>query len=115
MTVHFIPLVKNKADHLTRVPKKWLEYRETGEGAASVVAAIATGESLEDAIWVAHWPHHLGIDRTLFLARQIDSNLTCQQVKQELAGCEACQWIDPALWGENMVSTGDLTVDGNWC
>ena len=115
VTVRFVPSVENKADHMTRVPKKWLEYHETGEGAASVVAAIATGESPKDAIWAAHLPHHLGIDRTLFLARQINSNLSRQQVKQELAGCEACQRMDPALWGENMVSTGDLAGDGNWC
>ena len=115
VTVRFVPSVENKADHMTRVPKRWLEHRETSEVAANVVAAIATGKSPEDAIWAAHLPHHLGIDRTLFLARQINSNLSRQQVKQELAGCEACQRIDPALRGENMVSAGDLTVDGNWC
>ena len=81
VTVHFVPSVENKADHITRVPKKWLEYCETGEGAACVVAAINTGESLEDAIWAAHLPYRLGIDRTHFLAQQIDSNLTRQQVK----------------------------------
>ena len=58
-------------------------------------------------------PHHLGIDRNLFLAQQIECNLTHQQVKEELAGCEACQRIDTALRGENMVPTGDLSVDGN--
>ena len=114
VTVRFVPSVENKADHMTRVPKRWLGYRETGEEAVSVVAAIATGEGPEDAIWAAHLPHHLGVDRTLFLARQIDCNLTRQQVKQELAGCEACQRIDPALRGENMVPTGDLSVDSNW-
>ena len=107
VTVHFVPSVENRADHMTRVPKKWLEYQETGEEAASVVAAIVTGESLEDAIWVAHLPHHLGIDRTLFLARQIDSNLTCHQVKRELVGCEACQRIDPAcgvrIWCQRVI------------
>ena len=114
VTVRFVPSVENKADHMTRVPKRWLGYRETGEEAVSVVAAIATGEGPEDAIWAAHLPHHLGIDRTLFLARQIDCNLTRQQVKQELAGCEACQRIDAALQGENMVPTADLSVDSNW-
>ena len=64
---------------------------------------------------MAHLPHGLGIDRALFLARQIGNNLTCQQVKQELAGCQACQRIDTALWSKNMVSMGDLTIDGNWC
>ena len=114
VTVRFVPSVENKADHMTRVPKRWFGYRETSEEAVSVVAAIATGEGPEDAIWAAHLPQDLGLDRTLFLARQIDCNLTHQQVKQELAGCEACQRIDPALRGENMVPTGDLSVDSNW-
>ncbi|KAG1651384.1 hypothetical protein GQR58_027133 [Nymphon striatum] len=51
-----------------------------------VSAALATGESVEDAIWAAHLPHHLGVDRTLYLARQIRSNLTREQVKRELVG-----------------------------
>ena len=110
VTVHFVLSVENKADHMTRVPKRWLGYRDTGEEAVSVIAAIATGEGLEDAIWAAHLPHHLGIDRTLFLAWQIDCNLTRQQVKQELTGCEACQRIDPALQGENMVPISDYLL-----
>ena len=77
--VHFVHSVEKKADRMTRVPKKWLEHRGTGDRAANVVAAIATGESHEDAIWAAHLPHHLGIDRTLFLAQQINSDLSCQQ------------------------------------
>ena len=90
VTVHSVPSVENRADHLTSLPKTWLEYRVTGEGAASVAAAIATGESPEDAIWAEHSPHHLGLDRTLYLTRQIDSSLSCQKLKQELAGCEVC-------------------------
>lgn len=115
VTVRVVPSVENKADHMTRVPKKWFGYRGAGEEAADVVAAIVTGESPEDAIWAAHLPHHLGIDRTLFLARQIDSGLSRQQVKRDLAGCEACQRIDPALRGENMVSPATLAVEDNWC
>ena len=48
-------------------------------------AAIATGHSLEDAIWAEHLPHHLGIDRTFYLVRQIRGDVSREQVKQELA------------------------------
>ena len=86
------------------------------EWATNVVAAIATGESPEDAIWVTHLPHHLGINRTLFLAQQINGDLSRQQVKKELMqGCKARQQIDPALHGENMVSTDGLAIYDNWC
>ncbi|KAG1698821.1 Gamma-glutamylcyclotransferase [Nymphon striatum] len=114
VTVRFVSTTENKADRMTRVPKKWLGHRDTGEEGADVSAALATGESVEDAIWAAHLPHHLGVDRTLYLARQIRSNLTREQVKRELVGCEACQRIDPARREENLVAQGSLAVDGNW-
>ncbi|KAG1712192.1 hypothetical protein GQR58_002379 [Nymphon striatum] len=114
VTVRFVSTTENKADRMTRVPKKWLGHRYTGEEGADVSAALATGESVEDAIWAAHLPHHLGVDRTLYLARQIRRNLTREQVKRELVGCEACQRIDPARREENLVAQGSLAVDGNW-
>ncbi|KAG1653881.1 hypothetical protein GQR58_025339 [Nymphon striatum] len=114
VTVRFVSTTENKADRMTRVPKKWLGHRDTGEEGADVSAALATGESVEDAIWAAHLPHHLGVDRTLYLARQIRSNLTREQVKRELVGCEACQRIDPARREENLVAQGSFAVDGNW-
>ncbi|KAG1670332.1 hypothetical protein GQR58_016949 [Nymphon striatum] len=114
VTVRFVSTTENKADRMTRVPKKWLGHRDTGEEGADVSAALATGESVEDAIWATHLPHHLGVDRTLYLARQIRSNLTREQVKRELVGCEACERIDPARREENLVAQGSLAVDGNW-
>lgn len=114
VSVRFVSTIENKADRMTRVPKKWLEYREISSGTVEVSAAIATGYSLEDAIWAAHLPHHLGIDRTLYLLQQIRGDVSREQVKQELAGCEACQRVDPALRSENLVAKGDLAVEDNW-
>jgi len=79
-----------------------------------VTAALATGESIEDEVWAAHLPHYLGIDRTLYLAKQIREDLSQEQLKSKLTGCEACQRIDPALRSENFVPTGSLFVEGNW-
>ncbi|XP_067931421.1 uncharacterized protein [Watersipora subatra] len=115
VSVHFVLSVENKADRMTRVQKRWLEYREAACEAAEVSAAIVSGESPEDAIWAAHLPHHLGVDRTLYLAQQIRKDLSWEQVKTNLAGCEACQCIDPALRGESIVPAGDLAVEENWC
>ncbi|XP_067939140.1 uncharacterized protein [Watersipora subatra] len=86
VTMRLVPTVENKADRMTRVPKKWLGHRGMSGGKAeSMAAAIFSGKSLEDA------------------------------VKRELAGCEACQRVDPAPKGENLVETGSLAVKGNWC
>ena len=115
VTFRFVSTTENKADQMTRVPKKWLSCRDTGVERAVLSAALATGESAEDAIWAAHLPHHLGIDRTFYLVQQIRSDLDRDQVKRELAGCEVCQRIDPALREENLVSKGSLAVEGNWC
>lgn len=114
VTVTFVSTTENRADVMTRVPKKWLSCRDDGERAVSLSAAIATGTSLEDAIWAAHLPHHLGIDRTFYLAQQIRKDLSRDQVKQELASCEACQSIDPALRAENQVPRGNLAVEESW-
>ena len=113
LSVRLVPTAENKADRMTRVPQRWLGRRKCGE-TMEVSAALVTGETLEDAIWAAHLPHHLGIDRTLYLAKQIRTDLTRAQVKSELAGCEACQQFDPALRGENLVTTGSLAVEDNW-
>ncbi|XP_067940572.1 uncharacterized protein [Watersipora subatra] len=114
--MRLVPTVENKADRMTRVPKKWLGHRGMSGGEAeSMAAAIFTGESLGDAVWAAHLPHHLGVKRTLYLAQQVRSDLTWEQVKRKLAGCKVCQRIDPALRGENFVETGRLAVEENWC
>jgi len=115
VTVRFVSTIENKADQMTRVTKKWLGYREAGVERPVVAAGLATGESLDDAIWAAHLPHHFGVDRTLYLARQIRKDLGRDQVKRELTSCEVCQRIDPAMREENLVSQGSLAVEGNWC
>ncbi|XP_067932994.1 uncharacterized protein [Watersipora subatra] len=115
VSVHFVPSVENKADQMTRVPRHWLEYREADCEAAEVSAVIFSGKSPKDAICAAHLLHHLGADRMLYLARQIRKDPSREQVKTNLAGCEACQRIDPALQGESIVAVGDLAVEENWC
>ncbi|XP_067939635.1 uncharacterized protein [Watersipora subatra] len=86
VTMRLVPTAENKADRMTRVPKKWLGHRGVSGGEAeSMAAAIFTGETLRDAVWVAHLPHHLGVERTLYLAQQVRSDLTREQVKRELA------------------------------
>ena len=115
VTVRVVSTVENKADQMTRVSKRWLSYREPGDKSVAVTAALATGQSREDAIWAAHLPHHLGIDRTFYLVKQIRGDLSRDQVKRELAGCEVCQRIDPALREENLVDKGSIAVERNWC
>ena len=113
----FVPTIENKADQLTRVTKKWLSYQEESDDSETertVSAALSTGKTLKDAIWAAHLPHHLGVDRTLYLGKQIRLDLTRNQVKSVIEGCEECLRIDPSRRVENLVERGDLAVEGNW-
>ena len=112
----FVSTTENRADQLTRVTKKWLSYQEAddSESQETVSAALSTGESLKDAIWAAHLPHHFGVDRTLYLGKQIRPGLTRDQVKREIEGCEECLRIDPSRRVENLVDQGDLAVERNW-
>ena len=114
----FVTTIENKADQLTRVANSWLTHRESGdshEDESVPMAAISTGRSLKDAIWAAHLPHHLGVDRTFYLAKRIKQGLTRDQVKRAITGCETCQRIDPAVRSENLIGQGDLAVEQNWC
>ena len=112
----FVSTIENKADQLTRVTKRWLSYQESddSETVRTVSAALSTGKTLKDAIWAAHLPHHFGVDRTFYLGKQIRLNLTRDQVKREIEGCEECLRIDPSRRVENLVEQGDLAVEGNW-
>ena len=112
--VRLVSTTENKADVLSRVPKKWLAYHGAPSEGPSVSAVITTGESREDAIWSAHLPHHLGVERTLYLARQIRGDLTRSEVDREVAKCDRCRSIDPALREENSVEQGSLAVEQNW-
>ncbi|XP_067951402.1 uncharacterized protein [Watersipora subatra] len=97
VTMRLVPTVENKADRMTRVPKKWLGHRGMSGGEAeSMAAAIFCSESFGGCC-------------------QVRSDLTRKQVKRELAGCEACQCVDPAPRSENLVETGSLAVKENWC
>lgn len=112
----FVTSAENRADHLTRVAKRWLTHQESmdSETSGTVSAALRTGVTSTDAIWAAHLPHHLGVDRTFYLVKQIRSDLTRDQVKSEISGCEACQRIDPATRAENLVEQGNLAVERDW-
>ena len=43
VSVRFVSTIENKADRMTRVPKKWLEYRENSSGAVEVSERLLLG------------------------------------------------------------------------
>lgn len=89
VNITLVPTSKNLADVLTRVKKEWLTKSEVDE----VYAACAVGHIDLRAL---HDRHHMGVDRTLFLARKIFPGTSRDAVKKVVQSCERCQSIDPA-------------------
>ncbi|XP_014789427.1 uncharacterized protein LOC106883070 [Octopus bimaculoides] len=106
LNVVFVPSERNRADALTRVKRAWLEEPE--EARKGIAAACRLGDS---ELKELHAMHHLGVDRTLYLAKMIDADVTRRNVKKVVAKCDRCQSIDPAPGGHEQ---GNLSVERNW-
>ena len=100
VTYELVPSARNKADALTRVPQAWLSATKM----AGTTCAAMTVEQL-------HAQHHFGVDRTLHLARQVDSSVTRRQVENVVKRCVQCSSIDPTPVRWN---SGRLSVERCW-
>jgi transposase InsO family protein len=103
-----IQLVKsneNKADILTRVPQRWLQPHKQH------ISMMA--ESRLKELQTLHNQHHLGVNRSLFLARRClpDLDITRREMEEVVKSCLRCCTIDPApiTWND-----GILSVNKNW-
>ena len=59
----------------------------------------------------SHNKHHMGVDRSLYLARQVEPKTTRREVKRVVSQCDRCQSIDPAPVVHN---PGVLSVEREW-
>ncbi|XP_076043781.1 uncharacterized protein LOC143026882 [Oratosquilla oratoria] len=104
VSVAQVPSGVNKADALTRVKKSWLRVPE--EEARFKVCAAGSLYAKE-----LHRTYHLGADRSLFLARKADPNITRGEVRRVVRAYVRFQSIDPA---PRPHATGELNVEENW-
>ena len=100
LTITLVPSERNKADLLTTMKKSWLSAGKDGEEDGIYAGAVSLREM-----------HHLGVDRSLYLARKVDPAVTRQSVQRVVKGCERCQRIDPAPTAHE---GGEIWVTGNW-
>lgn len=105
VTITLVPTSKNKADELTRVKKTWLTDVEGDQNEEATVFAGAI--DLEKV----HNMHHVGVERTLFLSRKIDPNVTRRLVQEVVSDCKMCQSIDLA---PVVQVKGEIGVKENW-
>lgn len=108
ITVELVKSTENKADALTRVPKKWIiKERNTSMG------AMATMKSHYDSISEIHKQNHFGVQRTLELAREkFGEGITTAEVEKVVRDCEPCARICPAA--KNNVKKGWLFSSMVW-
>ncbi|XP_076056355.1 uncharacterized protein LOC143034304 [Oratosquilla oratoria] len=95
----------NKADALTRVKKSWLKAKEEQEEKLEMCGA---GSFRAKEL---HETHHLGVDRSLFLARKVNPNISREEGRHAVRACARCQFINPA---PRPHSAGELCVEENW-
>ena len=104
LKIRLVPSCENKSDDLTRVRKKWMVENVECE---EMCAAGSTVVNVKEC----HETHHMGEERTLFLARRLDPGVTKEEVKAVVRSCERCQRIDPA---PVVHKSGELCVGDNW-
>ncbi|XP_029642717.1 uncharacterized protein LOC115217217 [Octopus sinensis] len=106
LNVLFVPSERNRADALTRVKRAWLEDPEEAQ------KGIATACRLDDSkLKRLHAMHHLRVDKTLYLAKKIDADVTRRNIRKVVGRCDRCQYIDFAPCGHEQ---GNLSVEHNW-
>ena len=98
LKVMLVKSEENKADAMTRV-KKIRPARQN--------AACPSVESVRKM----HEQHHFGVERSWFLAKQVDKEVEKDVVKTVVRECQRCQSIDPA---PSSHVCGELGTDQPW-
>jgi ribonuclease HI len=124
VTICKVTSAENKADQLTRVPKKWL-VRKTSELENTIKCNVAVADINTQDVRVrddakkteivkqVHSNFHAGIQKTKFMVDEIYPELKVSNeiVKKVVNHCNTCQSIDPApvKW-----ERGKLDVEETW-
>ena len=82
----------NLADGLTRVPKLWsLGASSTGNALIGNLSDL----ELENVVKDIHNRHHLGVDRTLDLVKEVKKDVSRSVVSKVISECDECAKICP--------------------
>ena len=96
LNIELVKSANNKADELTRVPKKWLRLSgdvNVSSGGAGVEINASTGE---DKVREVHETVHFGFERTKEMCKLLGVDADPKLIKKVCASCEMCRSIDPA-------------------
>ncbi|XP_063860663.1 uncharacterized protein LOC135100976 [Scylla paramamosain] len=104
--VKFVSSIKNRADELTLVPKKWMSLAND-----YVLCTAVAAVSDQDIATIHETSGHPRIRRTLFFCRRLHPDVQREQVRNVVQHCRECQSIDPAptKWRK-----GELGITNIW-
>ncbi|XP_067944900.1 uncharacterized protein [Watersipora subatra] len=105
--INLVRSVKNCADQLTRVEKKWL-----ARDMPCVSVAVEQNVESENVVQQIHNVHQLGVARTFYLAKRgLGTDVSFETVEKVVKQCLTCRRIDPApiKWEK-----GNLEVSKIW-
>ena len=112
MDVTLVKSSQNKADQLTRVPRRWIDaIRRNTEPVQPTCTASVSSVGSDQIRTVHRQSGHPGVRRTLYFVKQIDPTVSKASVRTVVKECEECQSIDPSPvhWPE-----GSLDVEETW-
>lgn len=106
LEVRFVSSTKNRADVLTRIPKKWISARCDDIACAAAIPTVPD----EAVINIHETSGHPGIKRTLYFCRKRHPDVRHQQVRSIVRNCKECQSIDPApqRWQRGQLSVAKI-------
>ncbi|KFD49052.1 hypothetical protein M513_10100 [Trichuris suis] len=104
LAVTLVRSADNKADKLTRVPKRWLAHMEFSEEIACASVDVLSPQHLIAEVHCASG--HPGVRRTLYFARRRDPRISRRDVSNVVGSCDTCRSIDPApaKWRHGMLN-----------
>lgn len=107
LDVRYVRSEENKADALTRVPKRWM----LSAGKQDICGVAAAVLSKDEMRRIHETSGHPGIKRTLYFCRRVHPSVTRRQVRAVVNECNDCRSVDPApvRWEK-----GELSVAGCW-
>ena len=88
---------QNRADSLTRVPRRWMDLLKEGrEPVLKSCAMVGRQLDMDQVANIHHQSGHPGAKRTLYFARLIDPQVSKGTANSVMKACETCRLIDPA-------------------
>uniref|UniRef100_A0A5S6QEJ5 Integrase catalytic domain-containing protein n=1 Tax=Trichuris muris TaxID=70415 RepID=A0A5S6QEJ5_TRIMR len=109
LTVTLVKSAENRADALTRIPKRWLTPIDLPEIPNCAAAAVTETDRMITQFHCLSG--HPGVKRTLYFVKRSDPTISERLVSQVVNNCDVCRSVDPAKvkWRH-----GSLHVERIW-